>query len=85
MSGRAWPLWSLLLAYVAVAFSYYTLCGLVGRAYHPLAAYQVYALSCAAAFAVALWGGRRSGVWPWRRLWPATTSELLAAVASVVT
>ena len=68
----------LLLLYCVVSFSYYSLCILVGRAHHPLGAYQVYALGCAVAF------GFLCLAWRPRRLWPPTRAEGLAALSSIL-
>lgn len=78
------PLWSLLLAYFVVSFCYASLCGLVGKLYHPLASYQVYATACAVALGVALGVGRITKAWQWSRLWPPTKPEAVGAFGSLI-
>ena len=78
------PLWSLLLAYFIVSFCYASLCGLVGKSYHPLASYQVYAMGCAVALAFALGVGRLTKTWQWSKLWPPTKPEAVGAFGSLI-
>lgn len=75
---------SLLVFYFASALAYSALCGLAGPKYHPIAAFQIYALALAPALAVCLFLGRRIGVWNWQRLWPPTGPETRAALSSLV-
>lgn len=73
-----------LVPYFVASLVFSFLCGAVGRAYHPLAAFQVYALGCACCLVLALLGGRLLGVWRWRRLFPPTAAEALTAASSVL-
>lgn len=84
MSAPQSPLAALLAPYFLSALAYSVLCGLLGRAYHPLAAFQVYALALAPLLLASLLGGRASGAWGWRRAWPPTGPETRAALSSVV-
>jgi hypothetical protein len=70
------PVGVYLLAYAPASFAFSTLCGLLGKTYHPLAAYQVYALACAVWFALGC------VVFRPKRLWPPTKGESLSALAS---
>jgi len=78
------PLWSLLLGYFLVSFCYASLCGLVGKSYHPLASYQVYAMGCAVVLAGYLTIGRLTSAWQWSRLWPPTKPEAVGAFGSLI-
>lgn len=73
-----------LVPYFLASLTFSLLCGVVGRSYHPLAAFQVYAAGCAACLVLALLGGRLLGVWRWRRLFPPTAPEALTAASSVL-
>lgn len=73
-----------LVPYFVASLAFSFLCGAVGRSFHPLAAFQVYALGCACCLVLALLGGRLLGVWRWRRLFPPTAAEALTAASSVL-
>lgn len=75
---------ALLVLYFIVALTYAALCGILGKAYHPLIAYLICALALTPGLALALIGGRILGLWEWRRLWPPTPPETKAALASVL-
>jgi hypothetical protein len=70
------PIWFYIIGYAPVAFTFSFLCGLLGHSYHPLAAYQVYALAMPCWFALGVLLFRPT------RLWPPTKTESLSAVAS---
>jgi hypothetical protein len=73
-----------LVPYFLASLVFSLLCGAVGRSFHPLAAFQVYALGCACCLVLALLGGRLLGVWRWRRLFPPTAAEAITAASSVL-
>lgn len=83
-ASRALPLFVHLALYFACSAAYACTCGLLGRSYGPLAAYQTYTLACSAALVLALAGGRLTGLWQWRKLWPPSMAASKAAVASVM-
>lgn len=72
------PLSLLLACYIPVTFCYSLLCGSLGQTYDPLETFQMYAVGCFFAFCCSVL------VYRPKRLWPPTTQESLAAVASVV-
>mgnify|MGYP000538299903 FL=1 len=78
------PLFVHLALYFACSAAYAFTCGLLGRSYGPLAAYQTYTLACSAALVLALAGGRLTGLWEWRKLWPPSMAASKAALASVM-
>ena len=80
----ALPLFMHLALYFACSAAYALTCGLLGRSYGPLAAYQTYTLACSAALVLALIGGRLTGLWQWRKLWPPSMAASRAALASVM-
>ncbi len=82
--ARALPLFVHLALYFACSAAYAFTCGLLGRSYGPLAAYQTYTLACSAALVLALVGGRLTGLWKWRKLWPPSMAASKAALASVM-
>ena len=82
--AKSVPLFALLALYFVCALSYSLICGLLGRSYSPLAAFQVYSLALAPALVASMLVGRATGVWRWRRAWPPTAPETRAAAASVV-
>ena len=82
--ARALPLFVHLALYFACSAAYAFTCGLLGRSYGPLAAYQTYTLACSAALVLALAGGRLTGLWEWRKLWPPSMAASKAALASVM-
>jgi len=73
-----------LVGYFAASAVYALLCVGVGRTYSPPAAFQVYALGLCVWLVVALSVGRLTGLWRWRRAWPPSRVELLAAAGSVL-
>lgn len=75
---------ALLFAYFLSALCYSVFCGLLGKDYHPLIAFTVYALALTPGLIVALISGRLTQLWQWRRLWPPTQDETLAAVSSTI-
>ncbi len=78
------PLFVHLALYFACSAAYAFTCGLLGRSYGPLAAYQMYTLACSVALVLALAGGRLTGLWEWRKLWPPSMAASKAALASVM-
>ena len=82
--ARALPLFVHLALYFACSAAYAFTCGLLGRSYGPLAAYQTYTLACSVALVLALAGGRLTGLWEWRKLWPPSMAASKAALASVM-
>lgn len=78
------PLAALLAPYFLASLAYSILCGTLGRAYHPLAAFQVYVLGLVPFLVASLIGGRITRLWSWRRTWPPTGPETRAALSSVV-
>lgn len=80
LSSREPALWSLLLAYTVCSLSYYLLLGLVGKAYHPLAAFQVYAIALPVWFMVGCVALRKH----LPRMWPPTKHEFLSAIGAVI-
>lgn len=78
------PLAALLAPYFLASLAYSILCGTLGRAYHPLAAFQVYVLGLVPFLVASLIGGRITRLWSWRRVWPPTGPETRAALSSVV-
>lgn len=78
------PLAALLAPYFLASLAYSVLCGTLGRAYHPLAAFQVYVLGLVPFLVASLLGGRITRLWYWRRAWPPTGPETRAALSSVV-
>ena len=78
------PLAALLAPYFLASLAYSILCGTLGRAYHPLAAFQVYVLGLVPFLVASLIGGRITRLWSWRRAWPPTGPETRAALSSVV-
>lgn len=78
------PLAALLAPYFLASLAYSVLCGTLGRAYHPLAAFQVYVLGLVPFLVASLLGGRITRLWSWRRAWPPTGPETRAALSSVV-
>jgi len=82
--ARALPLFVHLALYFACSAAYAFTCGLLGRSYGPLAAYQTYTLACSAALVLALAGGRLTSLWKWRKLWPPSMAASKAALASVM-
>jgi len=83
-TSPALPLFVHLALYFACSAAYAFTCGLLGRSYGPLAAYQTYTLACSAALVLALAGGRLTGLWQWRKLWPPSMAASKAALASVM-
>ncbi len=83
-TSPALPLFVHLALYFACSAAYAFTCGLLGRSYGPLAAYQTYTLACSAALVLALIGGRLTGLWEWRKLWPPSMAASKAALASVM-
>lgn len=80
----ALPLFVHLALYFTCSAAYAFTCGLLGRSYGPLAAYQTYTLACSVALVLALVGGRLTGLWKWRKLWPPSMAASKAALASVM-
>lgn len=78
------PLAALLAPYFFASLAYSVLCGTLGRTYHPLATFQVYALGLVPFLAASLLGGKLTQLWSWRRAWPPTGPETRAALSSVV-
>ncbi len=78
------PLAALLAPYFFASLAYSVLCGTLGRTYHPLATFQVYALGLVPFLVASLLGGRLTRLWSWRRAWPPTGPETRAALSSVV-
>lgn len=68
----------LLACYVAASFTFSYSAALLGRAYHPLGAYQSYA-ACVLAWLLVGFAVTRP-----KRLWPPTKAESLSALASVM-
>lgn len=83
-TSPALPLLVHLTLYFVCSAAYAFTCGLLGRSYGPLATYQTYTLACSAALVLALFGGRLSGAWKWRKLWPPSIAASKAALASVM-
>ncbi len=83
-TSPALPLFVHIALYFACSAAYAFTCGLLGRSYGPLAAYQTYTLACSAALVLALVGGRLTGLWQWRKLWPPSMAASKAALASVM-
>ena len=83
-TSPALPLFVHLALYFACSAAYAFTCGLLGRSYGPLAAYQTYTLACSVALVLALAGGRLTGLWQWRKLWPPSMTASKAALASVM-
>lgn len=75
---------ALLSAYFVSALCYSVLCGMLGKSYHPLSAYLVYALALTPGLIAALTVGRLTQLWQWRRVWPPNRDETLAAVSSTI-
>lgn len=75
---------ALLSAYFVAALCYSILCGMLGKSYHPLSAYLIYALALAPGLITALIAGRLTQLWQWRRVWPPNRDETWAAVSSTI-
>jgi hypothetical protein len=75
---------ALLSAYFVAALCYSVLCGMLGKSYHPLSAYLVYALALTPGLITALMVGRATQLWQWRRVWPPNRDETWAAVSSTI-
>ena len=75
---------ALLSAYFVAALCYSILCGMLGKSYHPLSAYLIYALALTPGLITALIVGRFTQLWQWRRVWPPNRDETLAAVSSTI-
>ena len=75
---------ALLSAYFVAALCYSILCGMLGKSYHPLSAYLIYALALTPGLITALIAGRLTQLWQWRRIWPPNRDETLAAVSSTI-
>jgi len=75
---------ALLSAYFVAALCYSVLCGMLGKSYHPLSAYLIYALALTPGLITALIGGRLTQLWQWRRVWPPNRDETWAAVSSTI-
>ena len=75
---------ALLSAYFVAALCYSILCGMLGKSYHPLSAYLIYALALTPGLITALVAGRLTQLWQWRRVWPPNRDETLAAVSSTI-
>ena len=73
---RETPLGLLLVCYIPTTFCYAYLCGVLGKTYDPLGAFQVYAVGCFFAFLVS------AAIYRPKRFWPPTTEESLAALSS---
>lgn len=77
-------LWSLLLFYAFCSFTYSLLCGLLGRAYHPLSAFQVYAIAIPFWYFLLLILHRLTSPSQSIRMWPPTKKEVLSGVAATI-
>lgn len=75
---------ALLSAYFVAALCYSILCGMLGKSYHPLSAYLIYALALTPGLVAALAVGKVTQLWQWRRVWPPNRDETLAAVSSTI-
>jgi hypothetical protein len=75
---------ALLSAYFVAALCYSILCGMLGKSYHPLSAYLIYALALTPGLITALVVGKVTQLWQWRRVWPPNRDETLAAVSSTI-
>lgn len=75
---------ALLSAYFVAALCYSILCGMLGKSYHPLSAYLIYALALTPGLITALVAGRLTQLWQWQRVWPPNRDETLAAVSSTI-
>ena len=75
---------ALLSAYFVAALCYSILCGMLGKSYHPLSAYLIYALALTPGLIAALAVGKATQLWQWRRVWPPNRDETLAAVSSTI-
>lgn len=75
---------ALLSAYFVAALCYSVLCGMLGKSYHPLSAYLVYALALTPGLIAALAVGKATQLWQWRRVWPPNRDETWAAVSSTI-
>ena len=75
---------ALLSAYFVAALCYSVLCGMLGKSYHPLSAYLIYALALTPGLITALVVGKVTQLWQWRRVWPPNRDETLAAISSTI-
>lgn len=75
---------ALLSAYFVAALCYSILCGMLGKSYHPLSAYLIYALALTPGLIAALAVGKATQLWQWQRVWPPNRDETLAAVSSTI-
>ena len=75
---------ALLSAYFVAALCYSILCGMLGKSYHPLSAYLIYALALTPGLIAALAVGKVTQLWQWHRVWPPNRDETLAAVSSTI-
>lgn len=75
---------ALLSAYFVAALCYSVLCGMLGKSYHPLSAYLIYALALTPGLITALMVGKVTQLWQWRRVWPPNRDETWAAVSSTI-
>ena len=75
---------ALLSAYFVAALCYSVLCGMLGKSYHPLSAYLIYALALTPGLITALVVGKVTQLWQWRRVWPPNRDETWAAVSSTI-
>lgn len=75
---------ALLSAYFVAALCYSILCGMLGKSYHPLSAYLIYALALTPGLIAALVVGKVTQLWQWHRVWPPNRDETLAAVSSTI-
>ena len=75
---------ALLSAYFVAALCYSILCGMLGKSYHPLSAYLIYALALTPGLIAALVLGKVTQLWQWQRVWPPNRDETLAAVSSTI-
>ena len=57
---------------------------MLGKSYHPLSAYLIYALALTPGLITALVVGKVTQLWQWRRVWPPNRDETLAAVSSTI-
>ena len=78
------PLVAHLAIYFICSLTYAFTAGRLGHSYGPLATYQTYAVATAVALVLALIGGRLSGIWKWRAVWPPSVAASKAALASVL-
>lgn len=78
------PLVAHLAIYFVCSLTYAFTAGRLGHSYGPLATYQTYAAATAVALVLSLIGGRLSGLWKWRAVWPPSAAASKAGLASVL-